>query len=298
MGNSHDYIIVVGVHKSGTTSLFDYLSTNPDIYTPSKKEIHYFTPLVYGKKTDVIDNYLNNYREAKDNQLCLDISPSYFYGGQKVIDAIKSLGKVKILLLLRNPTDRLISFYKQGVSLGFINANESFEDYFDKTKKAFDQYTLDHVQLDDFYNRGFREGCYSLYLSEWIENFGEDLRIIYSNDLQSDTKITMQGIASFLHIKDIYDTFEFSNKNQSYKPRSQKLSQFANKIFTRNESFFRKNKFLKKMLTTVYSKVNATKYASIENETYRRVESVYAPYNTDLKELLIKYHQPIPNWIV
>lgn len=298
MGNSHDYIIVVGVHKSGTTSLFDYLSTNPDIYTPSKKEIHYFTPLVYGKKIDEIDNYLNNFREAKDNQLCLDISPSYFYGGQKVIDAIKSLGKVKIILLLRNPTDRLISFYKQGVSLGFINANESFDDYFDKTKKAFDQYTLDHVQVDDFYNRGFREGCYSLYLSEWIENFGEDLRIIYSNDLQSDTKITMQGIASFLHIKDIYDTFEYSNKNQSYKPRSQKLSQFANKIFTRNESFFRKNKFLKKMLTTVYSKVNATKYASIENETYKRVESVYAPYNTDLKELLIKYHQPLPNWIV
>jgi hypothetical protein len=49
------FLIVIGVHKAGTTSFYEYLRGLDQIFTPLKKELHFFTPLVYDNKV-VLDN--------------------------------------------------------------------------------------------------------------------------------------------------------------------------------------------------------------------------------------------------
>ncbi len=41
-------LVIVGVVKSGTTSLFNYLSQHPDICPSDVKETRYFDPLRFG----------------------------------------------------------------------------------------------------------------------------------------------------------------------------------------------------------------------------------------------------------
>ena len=42
-------LVVIGVSKAGTTSLFEYLGRHRDVGLSDLKELRYFTPLRYGE---------------------------------------------------------------------------------------------------------------------------------------------------------------------------------------------------------------------------------------------------------
>ena len=67
----------------------------------------------------------------------MDSSPSYFYGGSKIIDYIKkNIPSAKFLLMLRNPVDRFTSYYNFIKSKNIIN--DDFESFFNKSLKKFE----------------------------------------------------------------------------------------------------------------------------------------------------------------
>ena len=51
------FIIIAGVHKAATTSLYEYFIRHPEVCAGKKKEIHYYTPLRYGNKLDDLKKY-------------------------------------------------------------------------------------------------------------------------------------------------------------------------------------------------------------------------------------------------
>lgn len=53
----HNNLIIGGVHKAGTTSLFSYLMDHPKVCGSTKKEIHHYTPLRYDEKVGKLDEY-------------------------------------------------------------------------------------------------------------------------------------------------------------------------------------------------------------------------------------------------
>ena len=62
MKHNVDFLII-GAMKCGTTSLHDYLGKHPDIYTTTKKELHFFTDELFNKNN--LDNYLANFKTQK-----------------------------------------------------------------------------------------------------------------------------------------------------------------------------------------------------------------------------------------
>src|SRR5690606_41800296 len=49
-------VIIAGVHKAGTTSLFEYLASHPEIAPARIKELRYFSRLARaGKQPDAVD---------------------------------------------------------------------------------------------------------------------------------------------------------------------------------------------------------------------------------------------------
>src|ERR1700743_130181 len=100
-------LIIAGVHKAATTSLFTYLSYHHQVFCPDKKELHYFTPIRYGKPLTDINKYAKYFDKAKDERYLLDASPSYFYGVEPLIGKMKEvLPPHKVVVVLREPTDR------------------------------------------------------------------------------------------------------------------------------------------------------------------------------------------------
>lgn len=113
MKNYLPNLIIAGVGKAGTTSLFSYLSKHPDICTSNIKETHYFSPLIDDKELQPIDDYKKYFCHCDDHRYILEATPRYFYGGVKVARAIyERLGPIKIILVFRDPVNRLFSFYK------------------------------------------------------------------------------------------------------------------------------------------------------------------------------------------
>lgn len=103
--------LCIGVQKSGTASLRNYLSKHPDIFM-HQKELHFFdTPC------EVTESDIKNYeKKFNTNKLIVgEKSPSYSYL-QFAIDRIHNYNpNIKLILILREPISRAFSQYNMDV---------------------------------------------------------------------------------------------------------------------------------------------------------------------------------------
>lgn len=109
--------IIIGAQKAGTSSLFAYLSKHPQILPSSTKEVHYFD----GGLVPMEDNYIKGeawYRAHFPRRLLVlkqqrvfEASPLYLYNPLVAKRIAGLIPRVKLIALLRNPTERAISHY-------------------------------------------------------------------------------------------------------------------------------------------------------------------------------------------
>ena len=108
--------IIIGAQKSGTTSMYAYLEQHPDIIGSLNKEIHFFD----GGTNPKVDNFkkgINWYKahfplcENVENKKIFEASPLYIFSPLVPKRIANYIPKVKVIALLRNPSDRAISHY-------------------------------------------------------------------------------------------------------------------------------------------------------------------------------------------
>lgn len=296
MNDDKIHLIIPGVHKGGTTSLYNYLSQHPAIHAPLKKELHFFTPLVYQKPISGSASYSSLFTPKKNERYLLDVSPSYLYGTTDVIQAIQKEGSVKILLILRNPSDRFISFYKQGISTGRIPSNLSLIEFFNASKAAYTAFLETGHQQDTFVDRGLREGMYSYYMRPWLDAFGDQLKIIYFESLKTNPEKTMASVCEWLEIENHYSEFNFKAENQSFKPKSARVSALANRLFLKFERFFRKNPGIKEAIKKIYTKFNRSEYDKPSSDTTATIKEFYLYSINEFNQLMSEYKREKTNW--
>jgi len=109
--------IVIGAQKAGTTSLFYYLSQNPRLVPSNKKEVHYFDGGLDPNHDDYLRGeswYRSHFPTAylkKDKRIPFEATPSYLFHPDVPQRIHQLIPDVKMIVLLRNPTDRAISQY-------------------------------------------------------------------------------------------------------------------------------------------------------------------------------------------
>jgi hypothetical protein len=109
--------IIIGAQKSGTSSLFSYLSQHPYLIPSYRKEVHFFDG---GLRPDV-DNFNKGqawYRShfpLKENnsndQKAFEASPLYIFNPLVPQRISALIPEVKLIAILRNPVERAISHY-------------------------------------------------------------------------------------------------------------------------------------------------------------------------------------------
>ena len=107
-------LIIAGVGKAGTTSLFWYLSQLPDVCPSDVKEIQYFTPLSEGDGVlDPLADYARHFKASHGERYRLEASPQYFHGGRVIVDAMRStLDRPRVIVMFRDPIERLWSTFR------------------------------------------------------------------------------------------------------------------------------------------------------------------------------------------
>ena len=122
MSNTLDFL-VIGAQRSGTTSLWQHLSSHPEIHVPPSKEAPFFShtqPFAKG-----LDWYLGEFfAEASPDTRWGTVSPHYMIGSPdtgvpEVARRIRSqVPDVKLLAILRDPIERAQSHHRMVVHRG------------------------------------------------------------------------------------------------------------------------------------------------------------------------------------
>ena len=82
-------VVIAGVNKAGTTSLFVSLAEHPDVAPSAIKETRYFLPARYGDPLPPRQQWEQYF--TSDAPVRLEATPSYFYGGAAVATAMTSV---------------------------------------------------------------------------------------------------------------------------------------------------------------------------------------------------------------
>lgn len=273
-------LILAGVRKCGTTTLFDMLARHHDISPASVKESQYFAC-----SPDVVETnlewYLDLFSDQPDGML-LDGSTWYF-GARHAPELIKRLiPESRIILCLRDPAQRTYSGYlhmkkqtpsnerrpydtiltgmerlvssnhniyasedsliNKAVEEGLSNA-DYINPSFHKDRFGADFESI----LDDgrFSFRYFSESCYSKWLPAWEQVFSNRLLIIYFEELMRHPEEVIRRILDFAGLPYQLNVSELLKSNETRIPKN---------AFAEGLLAFRKNYMVGRTLANLIKK--------------------------------------------
>lgn len=212
--------LIVGVHKGGSTSMFDYISQHPEVEMARRKELNFYTKYYhFGMRY-----YRSLFPKKSVKKLTGEATPYYFFHPLVPERVKKTVPDVKIILLLRDPVLRAYSHYNM---IKAIEPAASFDEAVqreptrieEETKKILNNpkyYSIDH-QTFSYFSRGM----YFHQLSNWTKHFPlENMLILKSEDLFSNTKGELKKVYDYLGLSEVYPP-DVSPKNaRSYSTLS------------------------------------------------------------------------------
>jgi hypothetical protein len=300
-------LVIAGVVKAGTTSVYSYLSLHPDICCSTVKETCYFSYYRYGQWDSRYKNTNNQYQQyqqyfsnCEQQTYVMEATPGYFEGGIKVAQAIKNtLGdNVKIIIILREPVSRLISFFKYKKSMLELDSKISLDEYLRQCEALS---PLERIKQENDTYWGIEGGFYVNYLEDWSNVFGESIYLTFFDELIDDPKLFLSKMYNWLEIDDsILEAQELTVENKSLGYKNKYLQQLALLINLKAEKFWRANSSIKSILRDIYHNLNGTPHQEkISDQTLNYLQSLYQPYNQKLAvQLLARNYTNLPQWLM
>lgn len=187
---------LVGAPKAGTTSLFRYLGAHPEIAIAAIKEPSFFAPEVpVDPETDAHrrdwDAYLQLFAHAGDARAIGEGSVAYL-SSPNAADAIHArLPHARILMMLRDPADRLFAHYSAARVAGV-------------TTRPFAEWVSEQQRIESARAPVFGSvwaGCYATHLARFQSHFpAAQLHVSYYDDFIADADAVLAAIFAFLGV--------------------------------------------------------------------------------------------------
>ncbi len=218
--------LIVGASKAGTSSVWNYLNEHPDIYLPRPKEPLFFIKDVYNKFNpndpgysaikDIIIQNEKSYSEVFSTRAkykCKgEATASYlYYFNEAIPNILKTLGKnVKIIIILRNPFDKVVSHYKFYLGRGW------------ETKSFENALQNERYRIENGYNPFYHytnQGYYYESVKAFLKSFS-NVHICFYEDLKSNPQKFLDEIFDFLEVEKINIESKNTIYNKSHVPKS------------------------------------------------------------------------------
>lgn len=206
---------LVGAAKSGTSSLYMYLTQHPRVFVPPIKEPHFFSDFHHPALAhiDTLDKYLALFDDCPENALAGDASTSYLYsrGAPRRIQALQP--RARIMAILRNPIDRAYSFYWH--NRRDFHEPLSFEDALEAEPGRIEERA-------GFASHYVRSGMYHDQVRNYIDTFGRDrVRVWLTEDLKDGAADVCREAFEFLGVEPLaVDTGTVYNRSGPVRSRT------------------------------------------------------------------------------
>lgn len=182
--------LVIGAMKSGTTALYQDLAAHPQVFL-AKKELG-----TLARDVSMTD-YASNFRGAKINQLCGDVSAAY-----SMLPDVSGVAErasrglspnSKIIYLVREPVERAIRHHYHacaGQAAADINGQQR-----ERMGPDFDECVRKHPSLTNY-------GMYGEQLEQWLRCWGPSrVLVLPFDEYMADRQSTMARVFYFLGLR-------------------------------------------------------------------------------------------------
>jgi len=292
-------LLIAGVAKAATTSLFRYLGQHPDVYPAPKKELRYFTTLRYGEPLPPLGDYARNFAHSDGERYRMEATPGYYAGGRTVAEAVdRLLPDVRVIVSLRDPVQRCWSWYQFVRSTARIPKEMAFAEYVDRCMRLHDEGTDGHRVNQQFWGLG--GGCYDLWLDPWLEVFGHRFRIEFFEDVVRDSPGVVKGLCDWLEIDSaVCAGFAYAVENKTVQYKNKPLQKAALSVNRNSEVFFAAHPGVKRALRGAYYRINSEKNRDRMDPAVReRLVEFYTPHNERLAAKLADANRmDCPDWL-
>ena len=275
MAKNKKYLIGIGTNKAGTTSLFNYLSDHPKITPSVSKQLNYF----FNEDTSAIKSegkwnrpYLEAFKDSEHSEFLLDLSPDYMYDPKVADNIAQELGQnqVYILCILRDPIERLNSWFNYSKQNGQLNESISFDDFIHRQNKN-ESSTSPFAALET--------GHYINYLKNFFQKF-PNFKIVFTEDLKSNPRETLSEITSWLDLDDsLFQDYTFNTYNKTVKVKNRFLENlylgihgWVKRGLINLPFFFNLFKPFGKIISSIIRKGNSDSVESIEPENKQLIK--------------------------
>jgi hypothetical protein len=209
--NKQPTFMIIGAMKSGTTSLYRYLSEHPNVYMSPIKEPHYFHfearslglesgpdfhPPHNGYDVKNLYEYKKLFKDVKEqHKACGEASVSYITskGVAQLIN--ERFPEIKLIAVLREPISRLISAHTYCARWPELENLPLVDAIRDEPRRIAERefQICRHVQL----------GHYSQQIEPYINIFGNRLKVILFEDLCKNSHAVMADVFQFLDLEPV-----------------------------------------------------------------------------------------------
>lgn len=226
-------LFIIGAAKCGTTSLYEYLKSHPEVFMSPAKEPRYFSPdLMSGSPHDLdygkdLERYLGLFTGARDEKRLGEASVRYIYSKQAPGLIREFNPDAYIVAMVRNPIDMMYSMHNQRLSEG----REPLED-FEQALAA---------EADRLAGRGIRPGLnpglavyrprarFGEQLPRWFETFGRArVHVIVFEEFVREPAAHFRQLLEFLDVDPDYQPASFAAHNSSHAPRFRVIRKLTN----------------------------------------------------------------------
>lgn len=293
-------LIIPGVKKAGTTSLFQYLAQHPDICTGTVKHTNFFRPLVTGGELPPISEYARYFSGCGDRKYRIEASTDYFSGGQRLTQALEEyLDEPRVIISLRDPVSRLWSHFKHKKREASRSvAGLSFDEYIDRCEEVERRHLAPVGN-----NRGYAalpRGRYIDFLYPWLNTFGPRLRIIFFEQWAKDPAAALRELCGWLEIDpSAVDSMDFEAKNPAGAYRSSRIAKLASMTGKLGGGALKQNPRVRAALRNTHDALNRQKTdESLDPATKDRLVGIYQESNRRLADELTKHgYDNLPGWL-
>jgi hypothetical protein len=211
---------IVGAPRCGTTALFHYLGTHPNIYVSPVKEPQYFCPdltdprYMYAKRHE----YLGLFEACQAHHLAIgEATPKYLRSSVAVENILKFDASARLIVMLRNPVEMIHSYHAKKLS-----SNQETEPDFERAWRLQDERAREEVQ---FPVRGYRlkqlqygeVGKLGTQLDRLLRIAPrQQVKVIQFDDFIDDTRAVYEDVLAFLGVpNDGRDSFPRVNESKT-----------------------------------------------------------------------------------
>lgn len=256
LGRALPSFLIIGAQKCGTTSLYDYLEEHPQLWGAYTKEVHFFD--------GGLDPTINDFQKGepwyranfpltntiKSKEHTFEASPLYLFNPLAPKRIFEMIPQVKLIAVLRNPTDRAISHYfhekrHHREPLAIAAAMDAEEE------RLAPHWRTQNYKSETFIHLSYKSrGHYLEQLERFLEYFPrKNLLILESEGFFQNPSATLRQVCEFV---DIEPNVQFNNLNprniapnrvkvpaevyhqldRYFAPHNQRLYEFLGKQFS------------------------------------------------------------------